>query len=288
MSGVFAGEKEKDTNDAVIFRFAKVGDATVAIYNFSNTDTKLLTKVPGFDFSVAHTYGFKNQRGNWWLTVDGVSVVNLSTDDDPVVAQRLDKLSASGKAYVQLASYNGKADFSAINLVDNKGNNSGNADTPVFDLPDGLTAGGNVTDGYTLTGDKNIVAVLRTPIDISNENIQLKTAIPNDWAYLSFAKTTFADTNIFNASKEEGAVSFRLINSNGKLIIYGYTNEKDINLHEISSFNFTKAHTFGFDFIGEDWWLTVDDNAVVNLKSKYLKDKTHICSITYRTLELRQ
>ena len=164
------------------------------ICNFSNGATKLLTKVSGFDFSVAHTYGFKNESGNWWLTVDGNAVVDLTTDDDPVVAQRLDKLSASGKAYVQLASYNYAADFKNIKIVEQ---------IP-FNYPSGMTVGGNVTDGYTLTGDKNKVAAFKTALDVKTESIQFKTPFACDWVFLGFTNSDMALSGIFAGEKQKG------------------------------------------------------------------------------------
>lgn len=257
---------EKEAYDAVTFRLVNTGDKALSVYAFTGAINEKLATVEPFDFTVAHTYGFKSIDGKWWLTVDEKAVANLTTNDDPIVDLRLDKLSKSGNAFLQLASYTedgSTADFSEIKVVE----------TP-FNMPNSMTAGGNKTDGYTLTGTVNsTISSFKKALDIKYQSIQLKTVIPGAWNLLAFTSNDILLPKVFSSADEKAAndaVIFRLVKAgynNSAMAIYSFScaTSETKHLCTIEGFDYSVSHIYGFKRLGNNWWLTVDGNAVADL-----------------------
>ncbi len=211
-----------------------------------------------------HEFGISKSGSNYWLTVDGVNKVNLTSNSADTLIKEIYE---SGMAYLNLGVTGSDVacTFSQIQVVNLVGG---------INTPTGVTVTGNETDGYTLaaSGSYNpkVSTVLNTPIDINNKAVQFK-ATPSTGGPVVFAFTNTTETlndltwQGTDESFENASAVLLRITSAGQVWVWYNTGGGSV----VTTIDISVPHVYNVvkDKAG-NWWLNIDGNEVANLSEK--------------------
>ena len=225
-----------------------------------------------FDFSAAHSFGFSEMDGSWYLNVDG----KLCTQPDAGVTELITAMvenMAGEDTYVSLQTSGGDFAIEGFRITD--------TDHPDDDgdwrLSGEATAEGDRENGYTLAGKG--YAAYKIPFDMAAWSVKMQF-VPTigGWQSLTFSDICTVDTNILPGLATQGgehnALTFILGRGTGnegdaattdlRLSLYmkytenGEEREAERAIAYISNFDWEAEHTFGFAKIGDSWYVVVD------------------------------
>ena len=225
-----------------------------------------------FDFSAAHSFGFSEMDGSWYLNVDG----KLCTQPDAGVTELITAMvenMAGEDTYVSLQTSGGDFAIEGFRITD--------TDHPDDDgdwrLSGTVTAEGDRENGYTLAGKG--YAAYKIPFDMAAWSVKMQF-VPTigGWQSLTFSDICTVDTNILPGLATQGgehnALTFILGRGTGnegdaattdlRLSLYmkytekGEEREAERAIAYINNFDWEAEHTFGFAKIGDSWYVVVD------------------------------
>lgn len=225
-----------------------------------------------FDFSAAHSFGFSEMDGSWYLNVDG----KLCTQPDAGVTELITAMvenMAGEDTYVSLQTSGGDFAIEGFRITD--------TDHPDDDgdwrLSGEATAEGDRENGYALAGKG--YAAYKTPFDMADWSVKMQF-VPTigGWQSLTFSDICTVDTNILPGLATQGgehnALTFILGRGTGnegdaattdlRLSLYmkytenGEERKAEHAIAYINNFDWEAEHTFGFAKIGDSWYVVVD------------------------------
>ncbi len=241
-----------------------------------------------------HRFGFNKVDDEWWLSVDGKNVVNMSLVD-PKATARIAKLAESGKAYLSFTAWSPDAtkypvsyNINNLKVVEKSasgssgGSTSGPAADDAFTVDDkgSWKMGGDAATGYSLkyTGSVSLanrsVAVLTTPIDIKTQSLQFKV---NNEAGSTCRPFNFALVNtdsplsmLINGESEinnkKDGVTYNTIQVAGSMnMVFDSMNGNAKGTLPIPALKVGQVNTLGFKKVNNDWWLVINGEEVISL-----------------------
>ena len=224
-----------------------------------------------FDFSAAHSFGFSEMDGSWYLNVDG----KLCTQPDAGVTELITAMvenMAGEDTYVSLQTSGGDFAIEGFRITD--------TDHPDDDgdwrLSGEAKAEGDRENGYALSGKG--YAAYKTPFDMADWSVKMQFVptfddsnpeqIVNGWQAIVFSDVCTVDTTVlpgvptqggehnvltFILGREANGTTMRL-----SLFMQVGENKAERAITYIDDFDWDAEHTFGFAKVGDNWYVVFD------------------------------